>query len=80
MSEVLERFLRYVKIDTQSEEDTDLSPSTAKQHELAKILYGIEIKSSADTYARLKKQVRNYDIYYDRNPDPIFDEIRNNFF
>jgi hypothetical protein len=30
-------------------------------------LYGIEIKSDADTYARLKKQVKNYDMYYDRN-------------
>ena len=32
-----------------------------------KALYGIEIKSDADTYARLEKQVRNYDRYYDRN-------------
>ena len=31
------------------------------------VLYGIEIKSDADTYTRLKKQVENYDIYYDRN-------------
>ena len=31
------------------------------------LLYGIEIKSDADTYARLKKQVRYYDWYYDRN-------------
>ncbi len=30
-------------------------------------LYGIEIKSDADTYARLKKQVRYYNQYYDRN-------------
>ena len=30
-------------------------------------LYGIEIKSDADTYARLKKQVMYYDQYYDRN-------------
>ncbi len=30
-------------------------------------LYGIEIKSDADTYARLEKQVKNYDLYYDRN-------------
>ena len=30
-------------------------------------LCGIEIKSDADTYARLKKQVRNYYLYYDRN-------------
>ena len=31
------------------------------------VLYGIEIKSDADTYTRLEKQVENYDIYYDRN-------------
>ena len=30
-------------------------------------LYGIEIKSDADTYVRLKKQVMYYDQYYDRN-------------
>ncbi len=30
-------------------------------------LCGIEIKSDADSYARLKKQVRNYDRYYDCN-------------
>ena len=30
-------------------------------------LYGIEIKSDADTYARLSRQVGDYDKYYDRN-------------
>ncbi len=30
-------------------------------------LYGIEIKSDADTYARLKSQVKDYDEYYDFN-------------
>jgi hypothetical protein len=30
-------------------------------------LYGIEIKSDADTYTRLEKQVKYYDQYYDRN-------------
>ncbi len=39
MSELIERFLRYVKIDTQSSETSGLSPSTAKQHDLAKLLY-----------------------------------------
>ena len=39
MSDVLERFLRYVKIDTQSDDDSGLNPSTAKQHDLARILY-----------------------------------------
>ncbi len=31
------------------------------------VLYGIEIKSDADTYTRLDKQVENYNSYYDRN-------------
>ncbi len=30
-------------------------------------LIGIEIKSDADTYARLEKQVKNYDRYFDYN-------------
>ena len=31
------------------------------------LLTGIEIKSDADTYVRLDRQVRDYDRYYDRN-------------
>ena len=31
------------------------------------LLYGIEIKSDADTYTRLDKQVKNYNWYFDRN-------------
>lgn len=39
-SKVVENFLRYVKIDTQSSEAcTDKVPSTEKQHNLAKMLY-----------------------------------------
>lgn len=30
-------------------------------------VYGIEIKSDADTYARLKRQVRDYNLFYDYN-------------
>ncbi len=30
-------------------------------------LYGIEIKSDADTYARLQRQTKDYDKYYDYN-------------
>ena len=30
-------------------------------------IYGIEIKSDADTYARLSRQVKYYDYYYDYN-------------
>ncbi len=30
-------------------------------------IFGIEIKSDADTYARLARQVRDYDSYYDKN-------------
>jgi len=35
---VTERFLQYVKIDTQSKQDCDAVPSTKKQHNLAKLL------------------------------------------
>lgn len=38
MERVIENFLRYVKIDTQSSEDSTLMPSTQKQHDLAVIL------------------------------------------
>ena len=40
MSTVLDKFLRYVKIDTQSDETTGTSPSTVGQHDLAALLYG----------------------------------------
>ena len=35
---LIERFLRYVRIDTQSSEESETSPSTMKQHDLAKLL------------------------------------------
>jgi len=38
MSEVVEKFLRYVSIDTQSMEDQEQIPSTEKQRTLAKLL------------------------------------------
>ena len=36
--EVVERFLRYVRIDTQSDEESGLHPSTSKQFDLAHVL------------------------------------------
>lgn len=38
MEKVVERFLRFVKIDTQSDEESSSRPSTEKQFDLAKIL------------------------------------------
>lgn len=38
MTSVVERFLKYVKMDTQSNEESTTVPSTAKQLELAKVL------------------------------------------
>lgn len=38
MSRVIENFLEYVKIDTESTEGSDTTPSTLKQHDLAKVL------------------------------------------
>jgi tripeptide aminopeptidase len=38
METVLDRFLRYVKVDTQSDDDSDSYPSTTKQLDLSRIL------------------------------------------
>lgn len=38
MSNTIEKFLRYVKVDTQSSEESVTTPSTMKQHDLAKLL------------------------------------------
>lgn len=38
MSKTIDNFLRYVKIDTQSSETTGTTPSTEKQHDLARLL------------------------------------------
>jgi tripeptide aminopeptidase len=36
--DVLDRFLRYVQVDTQSDSDSETYPSTSKQHDLGEIL------------------------------------------
>lgn len=38
MFDSLERFLRYVRIDTQSADESETYPSTAKQLDLARLL------------------------------------------
>ena len=38
MSSVLDKFLRYVKVDTQSDGSSESNPSTMKQFDLAKML------------------------------------------
>ncbi|MDD5369591.1 MAG: peptidase T [Anaerolineaceae bacterium] len=49
MSEVVDRLLRYVQIDTQSDPDSESWPSTAKQLDLARLLVGeLEALGMAD--------------------------------
>ena len=38
MSNIVDRFMRYISIDTQSDEDSTTSPSTYKQFRLARLL------------------------------------------
>ena len=47
---LIEDFLRYVRIDTQSMEDTEAQPSTEKQHDLAKLLYSELCAMGADAF------------------------------
>lgn len=52
MTKTIENFLQYVKIDTQSWEEAGVTPSTAKQHDLAKLLVSqlTEMGASEITY------------------------------
>ncbi len=57
MDKALERFLKYVKIDTQSNEESETSPSEAKEldlsREILKDLEELGIKGEIDEYGRL---------------------------
>ncbi len=64
--DVIEKFLRYVKIDTQSDDTTGTSPSTMKQHDLAKLLY----KELTDIGAS--------DVYYDSEHCYVYASIPSN--
>jgi len=54
MSNVVERFLKYVQIDTQSNEDSPTTPSTEKQLNLAQLLEQ-ELKELGLTEVRIKE-------------------------
>lgn len=54
MSSVLDRFLRYVKIDTQSDPHSTSFPSTEKQRDLSKLLV-VELQTLGITDAHLDK-------------------------
>ena len=47
---LVERFIRYAKIDTQSSEETGTHPSTAKQFDLARLLFEELKEMGADAY------------------------------
>jgi len=62
MESVLDRFIRYVKVDTQSEHDAGKIPSTEKQFDLARLLVGeledlgltnVEVSDHCYVYATL---------------------------
>ena len=60
------KFLRYVKIDTQSDDTTGTSPSTMKQHDLAKLLYEELLEIGAS------------DVYYDKEHCYVYAKIPSN--
>nr|WP_297708378.1 peptidase T [uncultured Butyrivibrio sp.] len=65
-NDVIEKFLRYVKIDTQSDDTTGTSPSTMKQHDLAKLLFE-ELKAIGAS-----------DVYYDEEHCYVYASIPSN--
>lgn len=66
MSDVIERFLQYVKIDTQSSEESETHPSAAGQKELAELL----VKQLADMGIA--------DVFYDSEYGYVYAKIPGN--
>lgn len=55
MSTVVDKFLKYVTIDTQSDEDSTTSPSTEKQKDLARLLVG-DLKEMGASDVRMDEE------------------------
>lgn len=64
--DVISKFLNYVKFDTQSDDTTGTSPSTMKQHELARFL------------VKELNEIGASDIYYDENHCYVYASIPSN--
>ena len=64
---LLDKFLRYVKIDTQSDEESTTSPSSLKQYDLLNLLKEelekLGVKASLDQYGRLYAKVEGNKAY-----------------
>ncbi len=71
---VVERFLRYVKIDTQSKEDVDSIPSTQKQFDLARMLVQ-ELQDLGLTDARIDSHCYVYATLPTNLPAPVAAKI-----
>lgn len=65
-TDVIEKFLRYVKVDTQSSETTGAHPSTPGQHDLAKLL------------VKELHQIGASDVYYDSEHCYVYASIPGN--
>lgn len=61
MSEVIEKFLRYVAIDTESKEEQEQIPSTEKQRNLANLL-AEELKEMGAENVRSRKKAAETEI------------------
>lgn len=65
-NDVIEKFLNYIKLDTQSDDTTGTSPSTMKQHDLAKLLFE-ELKAIGAS-----------DVFYDEEHCYVYASIPSN--
>ena len=70
MSTVVDKFLKYVTIDTQSDEDSTASPSTEKQKDLARLLVG-ELKEMGASDVRMDEE---YGYVYATIPSTLKEE------
>src|SRR5690606_41413557 len=85
MKEIIERFVRYAKIDTQSDPNSTATPSTEKQFNLSKLLkkeleeigyINVELNEKCYVYAEIPSNIENKNIpkigfvaHVDTSPD-----------
>ena len=61
MTDVIEKFLRYIAVDTQSSEESETFPSTEKQKNLARMLYNeLREMGAADVYFNDFRYILHY--------------------
>ena len=80
MEKILDRFLRYVSVDTQSDENSESQPSSAKQLDLLRMLRdeltAMGVEATLDEYGYVMVPVVGFIAHVDTSPDASGANVR----